>query len=168
VNVLSSRNRNRIVRKLLVRPSSSCYHLPVSYLVQVVFQSCQVHLFLYFRCIVSFGCSTLSLTTRLSSISESPKLWRLKARRCSNCLVASDTSISFRKTVTSSSRKLTILCKRWEHRQSHPCVTISAKATTTRLSQRRIRFPASSAIDCAALTEYNNNNNTKIYYNAHM
>ena len=79
---------------------------------------------------------------------------RLKARRRSNCLVASDTFISFRKTVTSSSSKLTILCKRWEHRHSHPCVTISAKATTTR-RQRRIRFPASSAIDCAALTEYN-------------
>ena len=46
-------------------------------------------------------------TTSFSSISESPKLRRLKARRHNNCLVASDTFTGFRKTMTSSSKKTT-------------------------------------------------------------
>ena len=55
-------------------------------------------------------------TTSFSSISESPELWRLKARRHNNCLIASDTFIGFRKTVTLSSsvdRVLCSLCACW-------------------------------------------------------
>jgi len=41
------------------------------------------------------------------SVPKSPKVRRVKARRCDSCLMASDTFIGSQETVTSSSRKLT-------------------------------------------------------------